>query len=166
MVSGWMMSQGLGLRLEPGAEGTYIALTAGTGIVPFMDLILYMLRRGLFRAGRDENRILQIFNNEFQQLAVSDDFRLIVWASFSEEDEVIGLKYMRILEHLSKDYDFNNFNLVLRLSGSNRWNLDYLRKHIDLSAQQIWIRGPQDFNQEMKIYLHALGYDPALIVET
>ena len=66
---------------------------------------------------------------------MSDDFRLIVWASFSEEDEVIGLKYMRILERLSKEYDFNNFNLVLRLSGSNRWNLDYLRKHIDLSAQ-------------------------------
>ena len=54
---------------------------------------------------------------------------------------------MRLLEQISDDYKFNNFNLVLRLSGSSeRWDLDYLREHLEKNAELVWIRGPQKFN--------------------
>ena len=74
---------------------------------------------------------------------MKDNFKLEIWASFQEEDEVIGLKYLRLLERISREYSFNNFNLILRLAGSERWDYTYLQKHMDLSAQMIWVRGPQ-----------------------
>ena len=97
---------------------------------------------------------------------MKDSFKLEVWASFAEEDEVIGLKYMRLLEQISSEYQFNNFNLILRLSSSERWDYRYLQKHLDLSAQMIWIRGPQDFNIQMKYILSSLGYNLNQAVET
>ncbi len=56
---------GLGMKIPFGAEGTYVALTAGTGIVPFMDLFFYLLRRSIYRSGMQRNIVNLIFKNEF-----------------------------------------------------------------------------------------------------
>ena len=37
------MGKGLGVA----KEGTHVAFVAGTGVLPFMDLMAYMVRRGL-----------------------------------------------------------------------------------------------------------------------
>lgn len=57
---------------------------------------------------------------------MADDFEFELWASFFEQEEVIALKYIQLLERISREHDFNNFKFVLRLSGSDHWDKQYL----------------------------------------
>lgn len=37
--------------MEAGAYGKHIAITAGTGIMPFLDIVFYLLRRNISKLG-------------------------------------------------------------------------------------------------------------------
>lgn len=69
---------------------------------------------------------MKIFNNEYEQPSLADDFEFELWASFFEEEEVISLKYIQLLEKISQEHGFNNFKFLLRLSGSDHWDKEHL----------------------------------------
>lgn len=64
---------GLGLGLDKNSNGSYLALTAGTGIVPLMDVVLYQLRRNLRIYGSGLNIDLQAIDHEPMDL-VGENF--------------------------------------------------------------------------------------------
>jgi ferredoxin-NADP reductase len=74
---------GKGLNIRKGANGTYVAFAAGTGILPFMDLVAYLARKQTGQWYEDENKH-----------AVGDNFTLILFASFPRQRDAIGLKLL------------------------------------------------------------------------
>lgn len=52
--------------MEAGAYGKHIAITAGTGIMPVLDIVFYLLRRNICKIGEREFRRLRIFKNEYE----------------------------------------------------------------------------------------------------
>lgn len=62
---------GRGLNIEKGASGTYVAFAAGTGVLPFMDLVAHLARKKLSLLDDCEER------------SVAADFTFILFASFS-----------------------------------------------------------------------------------
>lgn len=84
---------GLGLGLDKKSNGSYLALTAGTGIVPLMDVVMYQLRRNLRIYGAGLNLDLQTIMHEPMDL-VGDNFNFELWGNFRKAGEVVGLKYL------------------------------------------------------------------------
>ena len=81
----------MGLSLNVQQEGTHIAFAAGTGILPFIDiighLILSLASEGSASLNSDSN-ILQNSENKVNP----ERFKLVLYTSFLDEDEAIGLK--------------------------------------------------------------------------
>ena len=153
------LCQGFGLRLNKGANGTHVAITAGTGIVPFLDIVFYLLRRGIYEIGKKQGRSLEIFKGEFERKPLDDEFKLILFASFSKEEEVIALKYIRLLEEIQMEHKLDSFKFFLRISGDSlRWDQTYFEKWIPRDIEKVWVRGPEKFNFSVNQMLRNLGY--------
>ncbi len=60
-----------------------MAITAGTGIVPFLDIVFYLLRLNINLVAKKEGRNLSIFENEFESPPLDASFKLILFASFT-----------------------------------------------------------------------------------
>ena len=112
---------GKGLGLTQDSEGEHIAFAAGTGILPFVDLV---------------SRI--IMNKDLptsQQLSAS--FKLKLYASFASRNDAIALK---ILENVVSP----NYQLFLRFSDekSARWDYSFINSQISKDVKKVWVCGP------------------------
>lgn len=136
---------GLGLGLNKSSNGSYLALTAGTGMVPLMDVVMYQLRRNMRIYGAGLNIDLQTIMHEPLDF-LGDDFNLELWGNFRKSGEVVGLKYLHAAQRVSEISGKNNFHLNLRLSEEEetpRWNEDFMRKKLEgKKFEKIFIRGP------------------------
>ena len=137
--------QGLGLGLDGSSNGSYLAITAGTGLLPFMDIVLYLFRRNLKIYGAAINKDFEGIKYEPMDL-LGKDFKFELWGNFRKSEEVIGLKYLLAAAKLSEVSGANNFVLNLRISeedGSPRWGQDYFAKKLgDKKFKKAFIRGP------------------------
>jgi hypothetical protein len=73
---------GRGLKIK--SVGTHMAFTAGTGIIVFMDLVGYLIRRNL-KMIKPEKDFL------------TDKFKLVLFASFKNKEMQIGAKLCKAL---------------------------------------------------------------------
>ena len=94
------MGKGLGLK----KTGTHIAFTAGTGILVFVDLVAHLVRRHLGLMTKNE------------QETAEEGFKFILFASFPNEKEVIGMDLCEGLTKLCEKTGNKNFEFRLRLS--------------------------------------------------
>ena len=106
----------MGKGLCPNYSGLHIGFSAGTGVLFFMDLVAYLTRQEMSIPGIDES----------QDKLLGADFKFILYASFANEEEAVGLELLRAAnEKLGK-----RFQLKLRLSSqtSQRWDINFLDK--------------------------------------
>ncbi|CDW73578.1 cytochrome b5-like heme steroid binding domain containing protein [Stylonychia lemnae] len=140
---------GKGLQMQK--NGLYIAFTAGTGILTFIDLIANILLQNL------EYLRLPSQSKNIQNPIMAKKF--ILFASFPCEQEVIGLELCQGLDNLCKQFSLDNFEFKLRLSnekGNTRWNYQFLKESLQNiqnkcqnQINQIWVSGPPRMNQQI-----------------
>jgi len=94
---------GKGLALQK--EGTHIAFAAGTGILVFIDLVAFLLRRATGKLGKGEKDL------------VGPNFKFILYASFPSVEESIGLDLLRGAESICRSLTPDSFEVHLRISG-------------------------------------------------
>lgn len=106
----------MGKGLEIQKTGVHIAYTAGTGILVFMDLVAHLIRKNL-----------GILSEEDDKLIDGKNFKFILYGSFPNEAECMGVDLAVGLCHLCSKVDIPNFEFKLRLSNTDkqRWN-DFL----------------------------------------
>jgi len=90
---------GLSLGVQP--EGTHIAFAAGTGILPFIDLVAHLLLVLVSGNGTAVNSdsgadLLQGSANRVNP----DTFKLVLYTSFLDEEEAVGLELIVALQEL------------------------------------------------------------------
>ena len=135
---------GIGLRVKP--SGLHIAFAAGTGVLPFMDLVAWLAMANL--------DIDTTICNEEKDLLNLNSFRLILYVSFKRKSDSVALDLLYELsdycmQHQPAHQDLN-FELFVRLSkegiNPDRWNEDFvlqeLSKYNPDDVSRIWVCGP------------------------
>ena len=75
------MGKGLGLTKD--SKGSYLAFAAGTGVLVFIDLVAKMILQYLDAPFTESEELLH------------DEFKLVFYASFQNEDEAIALPLLQ-----------------------------------------------------------------------
>ena len=88
----------MGLSLGVQAEGTHIAFAAGTGILPFIDLVAHLVLVLVSGSGTAVNSgacpdLLEGSANRVNP----DAFKLVLYTSFLDEEEAVGLELITAL---------------------------------------------------------------------
>ncbi len=108
-----MLGKGLGLKET--SQGLHIAFTAGTGIMPFIDLVALMLRGNLgLLSQRDLPAPLKLDG--------SSTFKLVLYVAFDNRKDAYALKLLEGLYEVTQKRGLKNFELVLRFKCCDKPN--------------------------------------------
>ena len=128
------MGKGLGLTAD--SKNYHIAFAAGTGILPFIDLVARLAMQELGVLPKDQH--------------FDKDFKLELHVSFPSYEESIGYDLVEALQAYMKEKGDGQtrFKLIVRYSSeqfSKRWDKEYLRNHLKAhigNITKIWVCGP------------------------
>lgn len=130
---------GPGLILTPTLQGHFCAFGAGTGIMPFIDLVDFLYWKELYSRGEEKD----------QKYSALEDFTVTLYASFQKEQDVIGGDLMKCTHALCQQVKSSRFELVLMISTEFKGNLEDVVAGM-LSAKpvkRVWTCGPSGFNR-------------------
>jgi ferredoxin-NADP reductase len=144
---------GIGLNLEPRLNGTHIAFVGGTGIFPFIDFIALVLRYSISKI----NKSNIVHKEDFSY--IDDDFKLIVFASFRNEESCVFTDICERLEEMDLKYGLKLFRFFLKISDSGfepnnkKWDPQFIKDNLyeyGDHIKKIMISGPVGFMEFVK----------------
>jgi hypothetical protein len=152
---------GIGLNLDPKLSGTHIIFAAGTGILPFIDLIALTIRYTCFKA-----KGKTIFNETFDNIA--PDFKLVVFASYTNEACAIYHEECEKLVSIDKEYNLNVFSYHVRISSKDntKWDTQFMNSNLKGydNMKKIMIVGPVGFMEVVKDALNTSIHDVSNLI--
>ncbi|KAL4484235.1 hypothetical protein ABPG72_003519 [Tetrahymena utriculariae] len=89
-------------------------MSAGTGILPFLDLFDFLLKKQVQQTVPDHAKELDPFNINYNQYFEGCQFT--VYAAFLQFDDFVGKEWIMYLNQLSKQAQNNLFKLVLKIN--------------------------------------------------
>ena len=107
---------GKGLGLSQSSSGIHMIFCAGTGILPFLDLIVKMLLQELGILPIDDEKL-------------HINFKLILYAGFQSREDSIALPVLEALVKICKQKGHEDrFRFIPRYSNSKtpRWDYDFV----------------------------------------
>lgn len=117
----------MGKSLNVHPDGKHIAFAAGTGILPFMDLVAQIAYHNL--------GIEQLMGGKEDRL--SDHFRLKLYVSFQSRKDALGLELLETLHDFCKQIGRDNFDLQVRISSESsekikarRWDAAFIGEEL------------------------------------
>jgi hypothetical protein len=125
-------------------DGLYMAFAGGTGILTFMDLVAHIAKIVLMNNVKSRTSI----NPDTTDFEEKGKIRLILFASFVNEETSIGLQLCRLLHDFCESRGLDNFKLVLRLSSNKgpRWDAKWIGKQFEnvsvKDLKKAWVCGP------------------------
>ncbi|KRX02685.1 Cytochrome b5-like heme/steroid binding domain [Pseudocohnilembus persalinus] len=113
--------QGLGLRLNKNNQGNFFIFCAGTGILPFMDLLNFFLNKAIFLAAKEilgSSKKAEEFTSlkSYEIEEPLKNFTLKVYASFNSQEDFIGKDIIEPLQQINDKFNLKICNLTLRFS--------------------------------------------------
>lgn len=123
------------MQLVPECKGTIVGLALGTAIVPFMDLVAYLMRLNVFNQSVKKGQNVKIFGDERFDWCTDPSFKFVLFVSVRTLDEGIGLELCKKLDEFNSQNNYQNFQLHLRVSsgGEKRWDREYFSSRINAS---------------------------------
>lgn len=117
---------GKGLGITPESMGVHMVFAAGTGILPFLDLVAKMILQYCDALNTKDERL-------------HTNFKLVMYISFPNKKDSIALPLMQGLEKLVKDkgldkvfritYRFHDLQTVL--NKLPRWDREYVKTQLE-----------------------------------
>lgn len=142
----------MGKNLGLDSTGTHIAFVGGTGILVFIDLVAYLIRLNLDLLKAGDDNILD-----------GNKFRFVLYASFTNPDEVLGKELIEGLQTICKKKGVDNFELIYRFSNQKplRWDSAFIDRQLQIhqrqSIKRIWVCGPPVMNEVFDKTLELIG---------
>lgn len=124
-ISG-ILGKGLGLQ----KFGTHVAFAAGTGCLPFVDLVALLLRVNLGQLDKDS----------IPFLSSGSTFKLVLYISFASRDESLALGLFEGLKLVTEKRGLSNFELNLRITDENkakRWNEAFIEEKLAAYSNKV-----------------------------
>ncbi|KAL4435822.1 hypothetical protein ABPG74_015790 [Tetrahymena malaccensis] len=89
-------------------------MSAGTGILPFLDLFDFLLKKQIQQTVPDQAKELDPFNINYNQYFEGCQFT--VYAAFQQLDDFVGKEWVMLLNQLSKQTQNNLFRLIIKVN--------------------------------------------------
>ena len=154
---------GTGLGLGPSSSGTHLVFVGGTGILVFLDLVAYMLRRMLAGAAAGPGN--EVFEGEeFPDL--DDGFELVMYAAFPRRSEGIGLELCegaaRVSNKLTRGRGGFRFVPIFSREGGERLSAESIERILSEHSRngrvkKLWVCGPPPMNETFERALEFLA---------
>jgi len=146
---------GRGLDVYP--QGYHVAFAGGTGVLPFIDLVAYLLLRVVSEIGGVD--VVGEMIKELEQQGIDTErivdrkidirnFKFELYTTFASEEESIGLELIKALHDLCEKKQLETFKHFPRAKGSPRWDSPYFfSKFRELETskatyKKAWVCGP------------------------
>ena len=146
--------------------GSYVIFAAGTGLLPFIDLISFTLRYAAHKVSKDvyscsDNILYPTEASDFEKI-VGNDFQLHVFISFANLNTAFFLDVCEKLEKFDLKYNLNIFKLYIRISSVNRvkWDEYFMKEKLGSICKNInktMIVGPIGFMDDVRRDLISSG---------
>jgi len=159
---------GRGLELSENARGTHVIFAAGTGILPFMDLLNYMLMKSIHEVLTKKNNVLAESMNVYEEgysKTLDSSFNIVLCGSFASEREMVGFDIVSKLAEINADYGLKNFRSVVRgvrnenVQRIGKFDLEFLKENVGKNVEKVMICGPPEFNRELLQWLRETGFE-------
>ncbi len=147
-------------------KGTHVVFAAGTGIVPFIDLITFTLRYMVYKVSKnhfkkEDNLLLNNENATFKDI-LDPSFRIHLFTTFANPESAIYMNVFQELEKLDQKYNLDVFKLTTRYSSekTERWNKNFIHKNltpIKSAINRVYLIGPVPFMDDIKAGLIETG---------
>ena len=162
---------GRGLELFKKPKGKHVILAVGTGILPMLDLLSYMLNAALikdFKAKGVSDEILKGFNpnQEAYEDAFDSSFHVELYAAFAKKDDFIGLDIVETLAEISGQSSASPklFNARIRGHSSSHIKaldskMDYffIENVVNQDVERVYVCGSPQFNMDVIKSLRKIG---------
>jgi len=127
---------GKGLGLMPSSNGIHMVFAAGTGVLPFMDMVAKLLRQELGALAPADERF-------------HPDFKLVMFVGSQSRKDAIALPLLEGLQDLvNRKGTPDKFRLYFRFSDqkSPRWDKNFIQDNLETyqpeGISKIWVCGP------------------------
>jgi len=123
-------------------EGTIVIFALGSSIIPFLDLIAYLIRLNVYNVSLKKGKPAKIFEDENFLYFSNPNFKLVLFYSVKSLDESYGVDLCKKLADFCSQNNLTNFELNLRISneGQKRWDSDFIKSKVRIdNAKKAYI---------------------------
>ncbi len=168
----------MGLQLTKRSNGIHYIFARNTGILPFLDLFDYMLKKVIFhltekKFGEAVARVANPFNEDYEH-TFKKEFRVVLFANFTDNSDFIGEKIVCDLWKIVDENKLDCFDAHVRVEkgssirGLKNFDRDFddyfLGRHVQKDkARKVWICGSHSMNEGIAEKLKKLGVHPDVI---
>ncbi|CAD8175047.1 unnamed protein product [Paramecium pentaurelia] len=161
---------GRGLELQ--SKSKCIAFVGGTGILPFLDLLDFLLMKSYHLTNPTKQEQISSFFPQVNQL--DNEFEFILLASFQNEEEFIGKEWIRKLYQINKDNKLKLFDMKIRYSDGqldqtipafhNRFTEEFVKSLLVDFNKNIFICGPPNMISSLTQIISQTNQDQQKVV--
>ena len=113
---------GLGLELDEHSNGIHYIFCNGTGILPFLDLFDFLLKKALYtilydQVGPQEADRMNPMGDDYIN-TFGSDFRVMLIGSFRNKNEFHGYPIVQDLYFICKSFNLHYFDMTIRIADS------------------------------------------------
>lgn len=161
------------MEIKPNFSGECVMIAAGTGILPFIDLLDLLLKKQLYQSIKSRNQDTSSIKpvQDYDQIFPGARFKLL--CAFRTIEDFIGWEWIDKLAELSKKDGSNLFECSCYLSSAinfkgithlnKHFSTQFLEQHISKNTDKIWICGPPAMQATLYTQLESLKIDTELI---
>lgn len=115
---------GLGLEINEKTTGNIVIICCGTGILPFVDFLDYLLKKSIYNilnklfgkeAAEKGNPFKENYNASF-----GERINVKLFAAFKDQEEFEYLNFLQTLYEINLKYGLKYFNMCLRFGDSSQ----------------------------------------------
>ena len=158
------------MELTATLGGTVYLFAGGTGILPFLDLLDYLLKKAIFLASsqrKTSSNLVNLYNENYSE-TFERSLGVVLFGSFATIEDFTGYDFIRKLFEISRDENLRLFEMTIRMgkgiklpdipSTEETFNSEFIKKHVEGSKlSRAYICGPPGMNNSVPKALKKIG---------
>ena len=90
--------------LDYNQKGTFVAIACGTGVLMFLDLVMYLIRMNIKQIADLSKKAYMLYEDEVFESLANKSFKFILFSCFREQNQVLGKEICETLNDISEKY--------------------------------------------------------------
>jgi ferredoxin-NADP reductase len=147
------------MELTTDLDGTLYLFAGGTGILPFLDLIDFVLKKAIFKIAKRNSYDIRNFFEEDYENSFHPTFKIILYGAFSTIEDFTGYDFITKLYNISKEENLSLFEAIVRVDKGEAeikdipktksyFNEEFIKNHVDFqSKSRFYVCGSPAMNK-------------------
>ena len=159
------------MELSAQLGGTIYLFAGGTGILPYLDLLDYLLKKAIFLAAaqrKNSSNIVNLYNENYTE-TFERSLNVVLFGSFATIEDFTGYDFIKKLFEISRDENLRLFDLMIKMgkgakklpdipSTEETFNTEFVKKHVEGSKlSRAYVCGPPGMNNSVPKALKKIG---------